>query len=172
MRITAVILSHSCDMYYSCDMYCISHCITHVTCISNMHAGRAPDWQQQLGKPRCHDGQGQACEREPWVRLICEGHIARVAVAEPAPPDELHLTSSHTDKLIAQLIRVRPRGWGAGDPLTAWSSGMVVRQTARGIARQACSRAGACALITASWPWPGNGHVQAQCASVWVAHRS
>ena len=81
MRITAVILSHSCDMYYSCDMYCISHCITHVTCISNMHAGRAPDWQQQLGKPRCHDGQGQACEREPWVRLIREGHIARAARA-------------------------------------------------------------------------------------------
>ena len=32
----------------------------------------------------------------------------------------------------------------------------MVRQAARGIARQACSRAGACALITASWPWPGN----------------
>ena len=30
---------------------------------------------------------------------------AEPAVAEPAPPDELHLTSSHTDKLIAQLLK-------------------------------------------------------------------
>ena len=66
-----------------------------VTTAASKQASCAPGWQQQLGKPGGHDGQGQACEREPWVRLICEGHIARVAVAEPAPPDELHHASHH-----------------------------------------------------------------------------
>jgi hypothetical protein len=63
------------------------------------------DRDRRVSANRGCDSYVKAILRALRAPAQVEVEPAEPAVAEPAPPDELHLTSSHTDKLIAQLLK-------------------------------------------------------------------
>ena len=63
------------------------------------------DRDRRVSANRGCDSYVKAILRALRASAQVEVEPAEPAVAEPAPPDELHLTSSHTDKLIAQLLK-------------------------------------------------------------------
>ena len=63
------------------------------------------DRDRRVSANRGCDSYVKAILRALRAPAQVEVEPAEPAVAEPAPPDELHLTSSHTDKLIEQLLK-------------------------------------------------------------------
>ena len=72
---------------------------------SSESRGVTMDRDRRVSANRGCDSYVKAILRALRAPAQVEVEPAEPAVAEPAPPDELHLTSSHTDKLIAQLLK-------------------------------------------------------------------